>query len=433
MAHLAVAEQARQALGLRGVMFLPVGVPSHKPPDITPAEHRVAMIQAAIADNPAFHLSRREVDRPGPSYAVDTLEQLHAEFPDAPERTYWIMSMEALDGFASWRQPERVLDLCRVAVVPRLGHAAPDQGWLAGQFAGREERFVFLDGPELGDSASRIRQLVSQGRSVRYLVPDAVARYINDHHLYAPESKATDQKEATAHVTDEPTPKAAPRRRRAAKPPSAGSLAKSPETGQSESAPAESTAAESVAGEKAAGEDASAESVAVESGLEDRASAAPTSAAPTSADRTPGLPARRRRVPPAVEASEAGIDGQLTEKERSQAKAALELAHRIVELASDRKAADIVLLSVAEMTTLTDYFVICSGGSERQLGAIADGIVEGTKAEGTLPIGREGAANAHWLLIDYGSVIVHVMAWPERDFYALEKLWSEAPLLLRVQ
>lgn len=153
-----------------------------------------------------------------------------------------------------------------------------------------------------------------------------------------------------------------------------------------------------------------------------------TTAAPTSAGRKPGLPARSRRVPIRAE-----VAGEPSEQEQQQAREALKLAHRIVELAADRKAADIVLLSVAEMTTLTDYFVICSGGSERQLGAIADGIVEGTKAEGVQPIGREGAANAHWLLVDYGSVIVHVMAWPERDFYALEKLWAEAPLLLRVQ
>ena len=77
--------------------------------------------------------------------------------------------------------------------------------------------------------------------------------------------------------------------------------------------------------------------------------------------------------------------------------------------------------------------MICSGASERQLGAIADGIASGLRDEKTKPIGREGSANAHWLLIDYGSVIVHVMAAPEREFYQLEKLWAEAPLLLRIQ
>ena len=92
-----------------------------------------------------------------------------------------------------------------------------------------------------------------------------------------------------------------------------------------------------------------------------------------------------------------------------------------------------MLLELRELTTLTDYFIIASGGSSRQLQGIADGFVEGIKHDhGTLPIGREGGPSAHWVLLDYGSVIIHVMAQPEREFYALEKLWSEAPLLLRV-
>ena len=178
---------------MRGILFLPAGVPPHKPAAaITPSEHRVAMVESAIADNPTFRLSRREVDRPGPSFAVDTLEQLRAEFPDAPERLFWILSVEALSGFITWRRPERVLELCRLAVVPRLGHAAPGAGWSTEHFPGQEDRLVFLDGPELSDSASRIRRLVSEGRSIRYLVPDAVARYINDHHLYPPEPWASD-------------------------------------------------------------------------------------------------------------------------------------------------------------------------------------------------------------------------------------------------
>lgn len=115
------------------------------------------------------------------------------------------------------------------------------------------------------------------------------------------------------------------------------------------------------------------------------------------------------------------------------AAAALALARRAVELAADKKAADIVLLEIGELTTLADYFVICSGTSERQLGAIADGIAEGLRDEGVRPIGREGSASAHWLLLDYGAVIVHVMAEQERDFYQLERLWADAPLLLRVQ
>jgi ribosome-associated protein len=111
----------------------------------------------------------------------------------------------------------------------------------------------------------------------------------------------------------------------------------------------------------------------------------------------------------------------------------LELARRIVELAEDKKAADIVLLDLTGLTTLADAFVICSGGSERQLAAIADGIVEGLRDEKTRPYGREGAPTSHWVLLDFGSVVVHIFTPPERDYYSLEKHWSEARTVLRVQ
>jgi ribosome-associated protein len=111
----------------------------------------------------------------------------------------------------------------------------------------------------------------------------------------------------------------------------------------------------------------------------------------------------------------------------------LDLARRVVEQAEDKKAADIVLLEVGSLTTVTDYLVICSGGSERHLDGIADGIVEGLRKEGVRILAREGEAASHWVLLDVGSVIVHVFAPPERDFYALERLWAEARTILRVQ
>jgi ribosome-associated protein len=114
-------------------------------------------------------------------------------------------------------------------------------------------------------------------------------------------------------------------------------------------------------------------------------------------------------------------------------RAALDLARRVVELAEDKKAADMVVLELAPLTTLADYFVICSGGSERQLDAIADGIISGLRDEKLRPIGREGTAASHWVLLDYGSVIVHIFTPPERDYYGLEKHWSEAKTILRVQ
>ncbi len=147
-----------------------------------------------------------------------------------------------------------------------------------------------------------------------------------------------------------------------------------------------------------------------------------TTADPRAAER-PGLPSSRR------EGDEerprlAVIDGV--------DESVLAMAHRIVDIASDKKASDIVLLDVRGQTTMTDYFVICSGASDRQLNAIADGIIEGLKEDGDTPLSREGDAGSHWLLVDFGGVIVHVMSRPEREFYQLEKLWSEASLLVHI-
>lgn len=121
--------------------------------------------------------------------------------------------------------------------------------------------------------------------------------------------------------------------------------------------------------------------------------------------------------------------GEVPLRDRSS----LELARRIVELAEDKKAADIVLLDVSALTTMADHFVICSGGSERQLEAIADAVIEGVRGEKVRPIGREGTAASHWVLVDFGAVIVHVFTPPERDYYQLERHWSEAKTILRVQ
>jgi len=143
-------------------------------------------------------------------------------------------------------------------------------------------------------------------------------------------------------------------------------------------------------------------------------------------------PAPARPVAPRAAAPRAGLPARTTPPPETD-KVPLELARRIVELAEDKKAADIILLEIAPLTTVADYLVLCSGGSERQLGAIADGITEGLKAEGFRIISREGAPDSHWILLDAGAVVVHVFAPPERDFYALERLWAEAKTVLRVQ
>ena len=109
-----------------------------------------------------------------------------------------------------------------------------------------------------------------------------------------------------------------------------------------------------------------------------------------------------------------------------------ELAHRIVDVASDKKAADIVLLRTSEITTMADYFVIASGRSERQVQALSTAIVDELRDEGIKPLGVEGMSSARWVLLDYGSVIVHLFAPEEREYYGLEKLWSSATQVVRL-
>lgn len=108
------------------------------------------------------------------------------------------------------------------------------------------------------------------------------------------------------------------------------------------------------------------------------------------------------------------------------------LGHRIVDVASDKKASDIVLLRTSELTTMADYFVICSGRSDRQIQALAGAIVDTLRDDGIRPIGIEGQASGRWVLIDYGAVIVHVFAPEEREYYGLERLWSQAQQVVRI-
>ncbi len=187
IAHLALAEEARDALGLDQVLFIPAGQPPHKPGQaITSGEERLAMVRLAIADNPAFAVSRMELDRDGPSYTVDTLLALRAErvAAGASPDIVFIVSSEAFAGFGTWHEPRRVLELATIAVAPRDGSPDATRAAVVREFPEHSDRIVFLDGPRLRVSASDLRDRAAVGRSLRYLVPDAVAAHIEDHALY---------------------------------------------------------------------------------------------------------------------------------------------------------------------------------------------------------------------------------------------------------
>jgi nicotinate-nucleotide adenylyltransferase len=185
--HLAIAEEAREALGLARILFVPAAVPPHRPAgSASAAADRAAMVALAIEGNPTFELSRVELDRPGPSFTSDTIEALATSERAAghePDLTF-ILSAETLRDLPTWHAPELVLDACRLAVAPRDGFTAPDRAWLRERFAGREVRVDYLAGPHLEVSSTVIRQRRAAGRSIRYLVPPAVERYIDDHGLY---------------------------------------------------------------------------------------------------------------------------------------------------------------------------------------------------------------------------------------------------------
>jgi nicotinate-nucleotide adenylyltransferase len=190
LGHLAIARHARDALALERVLLVPAGAPPHKRDrSITSATHRLAMVELAIVDDPSLEASRIEIDRPGPSYSVDTMALLAAEEPD--RELFLILSSEAAAALPGWHEPDRLLDLCRLAVMPRDGRPAPDPTWIEAHFPGRADRFVALDGPDIPIAASRIRRLVAEGGSIDGLVPAAVASYIRDHRLYTRDVRRT--------------------------------------------------------------------------------------------------------------------------------------------------------------------------------------------------------------------------------------------------
>ena len=182
LAHLAIAEEARESLGLSRILFVPAGEPWQKADRaVSPGAVRLAMVERAIAGNPFFIVDPREVNRAGPSYTAETVAELVAETGSEP---WVILSAEALAGFATWRDPERILALARLCVVPRDG--APDDAPAAfrARYPAAADRMVVLDRPRLAISSTEIRARVRAGRSIRYLVPDAVAALISEYALY---------------------------------------------------------------------------------------------------------------------------------------------------------------------------------------------------------------------------------------------------------
>ncbi len=174
--HLIMAEEAVERLRLDEMVFMPARRPAHKRSrDLAPVEHRVAMLRLATRGEPRFRVSRLEVDAERVSFTVRTLDaltrQTHADY-------HFVMGQDSLEEFTAWREPERILALARLVVVPRGEGVVPV---LPGPV---RRRVVFLKPPRIGVSSTEIRRRIRRGLTVRYWLPDAVWRYVARHGLY---------------------------------------------------------------------------------------------------------------------------------------------------------------------------------------------------------------------------------------------------------
>jgi len=177
LAHLIIAERVREACDLDLVLWIPCFLPPHKPDEhLAPAEHRMAMVRLAVKDDPSFEVSDLEMRLGGISYTVETLRALQSA---NPETTFsLILGGDSFRALGAWHRPEEIVELASLIVYERplvisVAEASP--------FAAHAH---FVDAPMLEVSSTEIRERVRAGRSIRYLVPEAVAAYIEAHSLY---------------------------------------------------------------------------------------------------------------------------------------------------------------------------------------------------------------------------------------------------------
>jgi nicotinate-nucleotide adenylyltransferase len=182
LGHLILAENALEGFGLSRVLFVLNGDPPHKRSvKVTPVQHRLPMLTAAIAENPRFQLSRIEIDRPPPYYTYHTLQLLRDQFPNS--ELIFLMGGDSLRDLPNWNHPEIILTQVQIGVMQRPGERIyMDE--LVERLPLLEGRVQFMEAPEIGIAARALRKTIARGGSVRYQVPDAVITYIQTHRLY---------------------------------------------------------------------------------------------------------------------------------------------------------------------------------------------------------------------------------------------------------
>ena len=183
LGHLALAQEALWQLDLSEVVLMPTGDAPHKRIVDDPGrEQRAAMTRLAAADDARFSVSTLEVEREGPSYTYETLELLAGERGDT--ELVFVMGADAAVGLESWRRPERVVELARIAVARRSGVSDAEVAATM-RSLDAEGRATMLEMPQFGVSSSSVRERAAAGRPLRYLVPESVARFIEEKKVYS--------------------------------------------------------------------------------------------------------------------------------------------------------------------------------------------------------------------------------------------------------
>ncbi len=179
IAHLIVAERVREEMGLARILFVPAAIPPHKTNrPLSPAWQRLAMVRLATAASPWLEASDLEIRRGGVSYTIDTVRDVRGRYGLQADELFLIIGSDSLKEFSSWREPENLLAESTVVVVTRPGF---DPSEAPAQFAGRAR---MVAAPLLDVSSSEIRARVRSGKSIRYLVPEGVERFIHEQALY---------------------------------------------------------------------------------------------------------------------------------------------------------------------------------------------------------------------------------------------------------
>jgi len=182
--HLVLAEQAREQLQLDEVLFVPAAAPPHKlGREMSAPRMRQEMVELAVAGHPQFAVSDLELRRTGPSYTIDTLRALRELYPQAS--LHLLLGGDSLVDFPTWRDPDRILELARLAVMQR--ESATPESPPSPQDHMLADRLDRILAPTISVSSSDLRRRVREGRSIRFLVPAAIDVYIRVNNLYAKE------------------------------------------------------------------------------------------------------------------------------------------------------------------------------------------------------------------------------------------------------